>query len=76
MLSISSLTFSCGCDHTIFASRVAEYCFPFGLSASTFGFSRCSQDGKYFPLVSSPKGISASPTRKTRADIATGIPIV
>ena len=76
MLSISSLTLSCGCDHTIFATRVAEYGSPLELSASTLDFSRRFQDGKYFPLVSSPKGTSASPTRKTRADIATGIPIV
>src|SRR3979409_2408616 len=35
MLSISSLALPCGCEHTIFASRVAEYSSPDGLSAST-----------------------------------------
>ena len=50
---------------------------PFGLFLSMLiYFFVCGQAGRCLPLVSSPKGTSASPTRKTRADIATGIPIV
>src|ERR1700730_4972605 len=46
---------------------------PFPLDPNFFGHS---QAGRCLPLVSSPKGTSARPTRNTRADIATGIPIV
>src|SRR5579872_3464594 len=39
-------------------------------------FATGAQAGKCLPLVSSPKGTSANPSRKINADIATGIPIV
>src|ERR1700674_2418816 len=52
---------------------------PFGLFLSIlicFVFTVSAQAGRCLPLVSSPNGTRARPTRKTRADIATGIPIV